>query len=442
MPSLNPHADVAARAQVEKTPKLRRVLGRLDLIGIGINQIIGGAIFLVPATLAAQIGGWSPLAYILAGGASLLIALCFAEAASRFTSTGGAYLYTRAAFGSFIGFEIGWLQWFVRVSSQAGIVNGLVLALSAFWPLARDEAYRALIVVSITLGVGYLHVRGIRLSAAAINTLAIGKLAPLLIFITAGLYWADWTRFGPLPAITGVQAGSAALMLMFAFGGFESITIPAGESKTPTRDVPYALIASIIAVIVIMTLTQVVAMATLPNLTSSRTPVADAAGTFLGPLGATMIGLGSILSMFGNNVGGSLAASRILFALAENEEVPAFFARIHRIYRTPVVAIWFSTAVAVVLALTGSFVTLVIVSTVARLVTYVGVSAATLSLRRIGPAEYTIPFGPAIPVAASVISIATLAGATWQQLTGGFLALAAGALLFSVHRLFQSRSAR
>ena len=90
-----------------------------------INQVIGGAIFLMPSQVAAQIGAWSPIAFVLMGLASLTVALCFAEVGSRFDSTGGPYLYTRAAFGRFVGFEVGWMQWFTRAASQASVMAGI-----------------------------------------------------------------------------------------------------------------------------------------------------------------------------------------------------------------------------------------------------------------------------------------------------------------------------
>ena len=118
---------------------LRRVLGRWDLTAIGINQVIGGAIFLMPSQVAAQIGTWSPIAFVLMGLASLTVALCFAEVGSRFDSTGGPYLYTRAAFGRFVGFEVGWMQWFTRAASQASVMAGIALALGYYWPVMTAD---------------------------------------------------------------------------------------------------------------------------------------------------------------------------------------------------------------------------------------------------------------------------------------------------------------
>src|SRR6266705_6700719 len=116
-----------------QNPTLRRLLGKWDLTAIGINQVIGGAVFLMPSQVAAQVGNWSPIAFLLAGFASLLVALCFAEAGSRFEATGGPYLYTRAEFGRFVAFEVGWMQWFTRAASQASVMAGIAVALGYYW---------------------------------------------------------------------------------------------------------------------------------------------------------------------------------------------------------------------------------------------------------------------------------------------------------------------
>ena len=144
--------------------------------------------------------------------------------------------------------------------------------------------------------------------------------------------------------------------------------------------------------------------------------------------------------MAGNNMGQILNGSRTLFALAENGDLPRWFARVHPEYRTPENAILFTAVVALSLALSGSFVFLAAVSAVARLVMYLAVCLSTLVLRRrqpneeMGPALFVIPLGPVIPVLASLVSFGILFGATGQQLSAGAAALAAGAILFLIAR--------
>jgi basic amino acid/polyamine antiporter, APA family len=418
------------------TPTLRRELGKWDLTAIGVNQVIGSAIFLLPSQVAAQVGQRSPIAFLAVGLASLLVALCFAEVGSRFEGTGGPYLYTRAAFGRFAGFEIGWMQWVTRVTSQAGVANAVALALGFYWPVMADGPGRAVTIAGITLSLGWINFRGIRLSAFAINFFTISKLVPLALFIAMGVWFVDISRLVPSGEVSLPQVSAAGLLLIFAFGGYDVIGVPAGEARDPRRHLPFAFVATILIVTAVMTLAQVVAQGTLPGLHLSKTPLADASLLFMGAAGALLISAGSVVSMTGNNLGAVLTGSRMLFALAENGELPRFFAKIHPLYRTPSNAIIFTTLVALGLALSGSFVILAVASAVARLITYTGACAATLWLRAprfqgtVNPATFVIPFGPVVPLLAIVVSLLILAGATRAHLLGGAAGLAAGAALF------------
>lgn len=417
---------------------LRRELGRWDLTAIGINQVIGSAIFLLPANVAKEVGAWGPLAFLAVGLASLLVALCFAEVGSRFDRTGGPYLPARVAYGRFIGFEVGWMMWFTRVASQASVSNGLALAMAFYWPALATGASRMLLITAVTLTLMWINLRGIKQSKWVVNVLTVGKLVPLLLFIAVGLFFVDVGRFGNLPEVSISEVGSAALLLVFAYGGYEVTGVPAGEAANPRRDVPFAFVMTILSVAVVMTLTSVVATGVLADVAATQTPLADGAALFLGAFGALVISVGAALSMTGNNMGQVLTGSRTIFALAENGDLPRWFARVHPRHQTPSNAILFTSAVALTLALTGSFVTLAAVSAVARLVMYLAVCTATLVLRRRRPdaemsaAQFTVPLGPLVPVLASVVALSILAGATPQQLLMGGYALVAGGVLFVI----------
>jgi amino acid transporter len=419
---------------------LKRALGRWDLTAIGINQVIGVSIFLIPSQLVALIGNWSPIGFVLAGLASLAVALCFAEVGSRFEGTGGPYLYTRAAFGRFVAFEVGWMQWFTRASSQASVANGIALALAFYWPVMKTGAARSILITMLTLALAFINARGITQSAWLVNGLTIAKLLPLVLFIAVGLFHAELSKLAPLPELTLDGAAAAGLLLIFTYGGYDVIGVPAGEAADPRRHIPFAFVMTILTVTVVMTVTQVIAMTTYDGLGASTTPIADAALAFMGPLGAAIIGFGSVVAMTGNNAGQVLTGSRMLFALAENRALPRFFVHIDPVKRTPTNAIWFTSLVALLLALTGSFVYLATVSAVARLVTYAGVCAATLALRKesfastVQPATFVVPLGSIVPLAAILISVALIAGATRAQLLGGASALVVGAVLYWVNR--------
>jgi amino acid transporter len=418
--------------------ELRRALGRWDLTAIGVNQVIGSAIFLLPADVARLLGPWGPVAFLAVGVLSLCIALCFAEVGSRFDRTGGPYLPARAAFGRFVGFEVGWMMWFTRVSSQASVANGLALALAFYWPDLAAGLPRAALIVALTVVLTWVNLRGVKQSSWVVNVLTVGKLVPLALFIAAGIWFIDPERWSTMPPVTRDQIGAAALLLIFAYGGYEVTGILAGEASNPRRDVPFAFVATLVVVSAVMTLTAIVATGLLPNLAETRTPIADGAAVVVGAAGALIVSVGSSISMTGNNMGQILNGSRSIFALAENGDLPRWFARVHPVYRTPSNAILFTGGVALALALSGSFVFLAAVSAVARLVMYLAVCLATLALRRRAPAgdmsaaQFVIPFGPVIPVVATLVAAAILLGATPQQLTAGAVALAAGALLYAL----------
>jgi amino acid transporter len=418
--------------------ELKRALGRWDLTAIGVNQVIGSAIFLLPADVARLIGPWGPVAFLGVGILSLLIALCFAEVSSRFERTGGPILPARAAFGRFVGFEVGWMMWFGRVTSHASVANGLALALAFYWPALAAGLWRPALITLVTVTLTWISVRGIRQSSLVVNVLTIGKLAPLALFIVAGIWFVDPGRLTTLPPVERQDVGAALLLLIFAYGGYEVTGVLAGEAANPRRDVPFAFVMTLVVVATVMTLTSIVATGVLADLAATRTPLADGAAVFMGAAGALLVSAGSAVSMAGNNMGQILNGSRTIFALAENGDLPRWFARVHPSFQTPSNAILFSAGVALALALTGSFVTLAAVSAVARLVIYLAVCIATLVLRQRQPtaemsaAGFTIPLGPVVPVLASVVALAILAGATTQQLIAGAAALVAGAMLYGV----------
>jgi APA family basic amino acid/polyamine antiporter len=441
---------------------LRRVLGRWDLTAIGVNQVIGGAIFAIPGSVAALSGHWSWLLIIAVGLASLLIAATFAEVSSRFESTGGSYLFTRAAFGRFAAFEVGWMLWFTRVASCAAVVNVLVASAGFYWPAVTTTGIRTLTITAIIAAVALVNIRGIRQSVAVVNGLTIAKMLPLVLFIAVGLPSLDWTRVTPDDAIAFGRLSTAALLLIYAFGGSEVVPVLAGEARNPRNDLPFALLMTIVIVAAVLTLAQLVSLSTLPDVARSTTPIADASMKLMGSGGAALVTIGALISTAGNNMGSVLSGSRNLFALAEQGDLSPFFGRVHPRFRTPANAILITTGVSLVLALSGTFVTLAATSAISRLVVYLATCASALRLRNgarrlygsapgglpsadryvVMPAAFELPLGPVIPIAAISIALTILAGATRTQLAAGAAALLVGGILFLLAvRSTRSRSA-
>ena len=429
---------LSADAPASGVPSLRRELGRWDLTAIGVNQVIGAAVFAVPATLAASVGAWSPWIVGAVGLASMLIALSFAEVSSRFDATGGPYLFTRAAFGRFPAFQVGWLLWFTRAASWASVINVLATSLALYAPSLRAGWPRMALISAVIAAIAAINVRGIKQSSLVVNIFTAGKLTPLVVFVLVGCFYIDPAALVPGERPGTSQLAATTLLLIFAFGGYEVVPVPAGEARDPRTAVPFALIMTIAIVTVVMILVQIVALGTLPGLANSSTPLADAAVRFMGAAGAALLTAGAVISTTGNNMGQALSGSRNLFALAEQGDLPRVFARVHPVFRTPVVAILVTAGVALVLAISGTFVTLALASALTRLVVYVATCASTLRLRsprfegKVQPATFTVPFGPVIPLAAIVIALAIVVGATPAQLRSGGWAMLAGAVLYVI----------
>ena len=416
--------------------QLRRELGRWDLTAVGVNQVIGGSVFALAASLAANTGSWSP--WMVAGVAivTLLIALSFAEVASRFEGTGGSYLYTRAAFGRFPSFEVGWMMWFTRAASWASVINVLVDALGRYWPVLLGPIARPALMAAIIAAICAINIRGIKQSSAVVNVLTVAKLLPLVVFSIVGIFYVNWAAFAEPASVTSTQLSTASLLVIFAFGGYEVVPVLGGETRDPRRMIPFALIMTIVIVAAITIVTQVVAYGTLPNVAKTRTPLADSAAMFMGAAGAAMITLGAVFSTSGNNMGQALSGSRSLFALAEQGDLPRWFGYVHPVYRTPVTAIVVTSGVSLVLAVTGSFVTMAAASAISRLVVYVATCASQMRLRskafegKVQPAQFLLPGGPIIPTLAILVSMMILVFANRTQLIAGGVALAVGAVLY------------
>ena len=419
-------------------PAMRRAVGRWQLYGLSINDVIGSGIYLLPAAAAALLGPASLWAVLLAGAAVALLVLCYAQAASYFDQPGGGYLYAREAFGPLVGFEVGWMLLITRVASAAALANGLAEAVTHFWPHAASGAVRVAIVFGSLAFLVAVNVIGVRAAARTGVFLAIAKVLPLLMFIGIGAMYVDMSLATPLAGPIPLRdLGEAALLLLFAYAGFENLPAAAGEYRNPQRDVPFAMLLMIATVTLLYFAVQWVALGTLPGLALSQTPLADASARFGGAWLALALTVGAAVSILGTNSNTIMLGPRYLHALAMDGYGPRALARIHPRFRTPAVAIVTVGVLSLLLALSGSFVQLALLSVVARLCTYIGTSVAVLVLRRRhGHREGALhlPGGPLIPVAATLLSIGLLASATAWNLLAGAVALVLGAIVFTFRR--------
>ena len=378
---------------------LIRAIGRWSLVALVVNSIIGSGVFGLPSTVAGLIGSYSPYAVLAAGAGMSLIMSCFAEVASRFQQAGGPYLYARVAFGRLIGIQTAWMLWLGQVAAPAANANLFVIYLGEFFPHAKDPLPRAIILTVLVGLLTFINIRGVRAGAQVSNLFTAAKLIPLFAVIVLGLFvlhkhhWTIATASATSPSTN--QWMKAVLLLVFAYGGFETALAPMSEAKNPRRDAPFALFTALLLCTVIYALIQWVVVGVLPDPIHSQRPLADVARIAIGPIGAALVAVGALISFYGYLSAKILAMPRVPFALAEQGDFPKAFAAVHRRFHTPYVSILVFAALVWGFALIGEFKWNVTLSAVARLL-YYGVGCAALPiLRRKQPegAMFRLPAG-------------------------------------------------
>lgn len=425
--------------------KLIRGISRWDLTAIAVNTIIGTGIFILPARITGLIGTYSLLAFVACAVIIAFIVLCFAEVSSRFQNTGGMYLYAREAFGPTVGFEVGWLYWIVRITTIATNCNALLISLGFFYPEATTGFWRVLVVTFVILIITVVNFIGVRESTIMTNIFTVGKILPLFVFVLVGLFFIEPANFTFGAAPEYAKFSEAILILIYAFVGFEVAVIPAGETKDPRKNMPFALLAALVFCAFLFIVIQIVAVGTLPELAGSKTPLADAAGKFMGYFGAAFITVGALISVLGNLNGGFLAASRIPFAMAEQKDLPQILAKTHKKFKTPFVSLLLTAVLIYIFTLQTSFYTALAIATITRLIVY-ATTCASLPIfrwRSCTPrAEFLAPFG----ILASLLSLILIG---WLLTNVDFkkeglpilIAAAVGLVLYFAYRFFsKSRS--
>src|SRR5512143_567987 len=312
------------------SPALVRAIGRWTLAALMLNGVIGSSVFGLPSVIAAKLGAASPWAWLVAALAILVVVACFAEVSSRFGRAGGPYLYGRLAFGRFMGIEMGWVAYLVRLTASATNANLFVIYLGELWPAAETPLASRLVLAVVLAPLALVNIRGVAPGSKLSGGLLLLKLIPLVCFLLGGLALAlpHAAPHPPSPAPPGTWL-DAILLLFFAYGGFEAALIPLGEARNPQRDAPFALGVTLVTCAVLYCLTQVVVLAALPDPTASTRPLAAAARQFFGPAGAILMALAAMLSVYGYLAGGMVNVPRLTYAMASENDIPAIFGRIH-----------------------------------------------------------------------------------------------------------------
>ncbi len=417
--------------------RLKRDIGLLGASFLVLNGLIGAGIFALPAVLAEEMGAFSPWLFPLFGLLMLSVVLAFGELASYFRASGGPVLYTAEAFGPVVAFQTGWLYYLSRLTAVAANVNILILYASSLWPAIAEGPPRVAALVLICAALTIVNVVGVKRAVRALDGLTFLKVVPLLGMVVYGLFVAhDEVRWsGKLPELSAVEG--TALLVMYAFIGFENPLVPAGETANPRRTLPRSLIVTVIATAALYFLIQLSYVAVVGERAVEGPPLVEFGRVLAGPAGAMLITLAAVFSVAGNLTGSMVASPRMTFALAREGALPAWFAHVSERFRTPDNSIIFLGALACLLAVTGSFVWLAVASTLARLLVYIASIAALPKIRRLagvgpptGAGAILVRYGvPAIGLGVCIFAIAQSTFESWRLLVvlvalGGVLYLA------------------
>jgi amino acid transporter len=396
-------------------------IGRWTMTALVINSIIGSGIFALPGELHRLLGRASPFAVIFAAMAMAIIMTCVTEVASQFSEPGGAYLYTRTAFGRFVGMQIGWFFLLAVVGGVAVCADLFVDYLAPFLPWTLNAWERGLamaLLIAIPTAANYC---GVRNGANLSSLMTLAKLSPLALFIVFGVAhfahqpqmihaseivspgWSNWVR--------------AVVLLMFPFAGWEESLIPTGEVREPRRTIPFALATGLITCAAVYTLLQFITVVTV-GLNATERPLAQTASVLLGGGGATLVSIAIMLATYGYISANLLNDSRLVYSLAAEGDFPTVLARMHPRFHTPAVAIIVYAFTGWTLAVSGTFQFVLALSAGATVVCYAGMCASLIRLRKLRPNvdALRIPMGSVLSIVAVAIALGLMTGLKRREL--------------------------
>ncbi len=425
---------------------LKRVVGLPAFAMSIVNNSVGSGIFALPALISLQLGAFSIFCYLFCSIMLAAIMLCYAEVGSKVTSSGGSYAYIEAAFGPVAGFIANWLYTFGwGILGSAAVMNILADSLSVLFPVFTNPVIRAMLFV-VLLGIMVLvNIIGAKDGARFVQLLTIIKILPLLAIIIFGISHikAANLQWQQLPTIK--TFADTALVLFYAFAGFETSLGICGEIKQPQHTIPLGILIGGAVVLFIYLSIQTVTQGVLGNQVAAfkDAPLAAVAGKIVGPIGATLLVVAAVISCFGITSGDVMATPRLLFAGAKDGLFPKLLGNIHQKFATPSVAISVYALLIFILAVSGGFRQLAVLASAAILLIYLAVILATIKLRNVpqenGERTFRIPGGLTIPFIGIAAIIWLLASLTGKEIVAAIVFITAvGIVYFLMKRLQKS----
>ena len=430
---------------IEKTGEgLKRVVGLPAFAMSIVNNSIGSGIFALPAIIGIQLGAFGVFSYVFCSIMLATIMLCYAEVGSRITTSGGSYAYIEAAFGPFAGFIANWLYtlgW--GILGSAAVMNILADSMAVLFPVFTNPLVRALLY-SVLLGIMVLvNIRGAKGGARFVQILTIVKMFPIFAIIIFGVSHikAANLQWQHLPSFK--TFADTALILFYAFAGFEVSLGVCGELKTPQRTVPLGILLGGTVVLIVYLSIQTVTQGVLGNqlIEYKDAPLAAVAGEIIGPIGATILVVTAAVSCFGITSGDVMATPRLLFAGAKDGLFPKFLGKVHPTFATPHWAITTYAAMIFILAVSGGFKQLAVLASAAILLIYLAVILSTIKLRTIKQVgtekTFSAPGGLVIPLIGIAAIVWLLSSLSKWEILSTIAFIAAVAVTYFVMKQFK-----
>jgi len=420
--------------------QLIRGIGTIGGAFLVLNGMIGAGIFALPSAVAGRAGVLSPWLFVGAGLLIILVVLAFAELGSYFRDSGGPALYSTTAFGPIVGFGTSWIYYVSRIASISANSHAMALYLGSVWAWFDTSMGHSVVVIVVISGLTLINVLGVKDGIRTLGMFTFFKVIPLLMLILLGMQFVSPDLLFPdyLPTIE--DPGGTMLLLFYAFIGFESILMTAGETQNPRRTIPNAMVKTVLFITTLYFLIMLVYVAVLPDDLDSGATLADVARKIVGPVGAIVIALTAVFSIGGNLACSVLSGSRLTLSMAEQHLLPQWFGTIHEKYSSPAHSIIFLGGISIAIALSGSFVKLAIASSLTRLIVYsVSIAALPIIKKQADPEVAATAFklrgGYTIPVLALGLCVwmASYSSLESWKFVGGLLAV--GLVLFGIEKL-------
>ena len=365
-----------------RKPHLIRGIGVLGGTLLVLNGMIGSGIFALPSVVAAKAGTLSPWLFLVTSVLFMTIVLAFAELSSYFRESGGPALYATTAFGPLVGFSTGWIYYISRAVPLAANAHVMAIYLGALWPWFDTGTGRVTAIATVIGGLTVANVLGVKNGIRTMTYLTVLKILPLLLMILFGLRYLS-PEFAVPSGFSDIEdLGGTVLLLLYAFIGFETVLITAGETEKPRTTIPKTMILTVIGTGIFYFLIMLVYNSVLPGVADPYATLIEVGRVLAGSFGVFAITLTAIFSIGGSLTSMMLAAPRMTFALAEQRLLPSWFKQVHERYSSPANSVMFLGGLAMLIAMSGSFVQLAIASSLSRLLAFIVCIAALPVIRR------------------------------------------------------------